>query len=83
MDFYIGFFINNGMFQYYFNIKLVLFFLSFGILIVLFLRYCKYVNLYNYKDLLNLMEWFYQSCVDKIFQYFIIMLKILRLKVKW
>lgn len=57
--FIFGFFINNGMFLYYFNIKLVLFFLSFGILIVLFLRYCKYVNLYNYKDLLNLMEWFY------------------------
>lgn len=68
---------------YYFNIKLVLLFSSSGTSIALFLRYCKYANLHNYKDSLNSMEWFYQSCADKIFQYSIIMSKILRSKVKW
>lgn len=78
-----GPFTNNGMSQYYFNIKLVLLFSSSGTSIALFLRYCKYANLHNYKDSLNSMEWFYQSCADKIFQYSIIMSKILRSKVKW
>lgn len=65
-----GPFTNNGMSLYYFNIKLVLLFSSSGTSIALFLRYCKYANLHNYKDSLNSMEWFYQSCADKIFQYY-------------
>lgn len=70
MDPHIGPFTNNGMSQYYFNIKLVLLFSSSGTSIALFLRYCKYANLHNYKDSLNSMEWFYQSCAGKIFQYY-------------
>lgn len=53
---------------YYFNIKLVLLFSSSGTSIALFLRYCIDANLHNYKDSLNSMEWFCQSCADKIFQ---------------
>lgn len=82
-----GPFTNNGMSLYYFNIKLVLLFSSSGTSIALFLRYCKYANLHNYKD--SPIQWsgFIRVVLAKSFSnihlYSIIMSKILRSKVKW